>query len=728
MRNDLTYNLVKEKWIQVIDLNANQIKCSLIELFEEADNIKEVFYESPVEEIAVNRFLQALTIIITGVTSPNCEWEDVYNAGKFDTREVKKYFEKYKECFDLFNKERPFYQHQEILGNHRRNPMTILFQDASSANNACLFDHHKDNSSFWLGLDKIAVGLITAQGYSFGGGISRPTNFRGAPGSSASTFWIKGNNLFESLLLNSQYIEELEEESEPAWEKKLPISEERPAEGYVDYLTWQSRRLKLYLPDKVSNFNYNPEKQEVLCTTDETGFSIGRCQGDFQSDNNFTDPLFALRISKDKKTQDTKEYPYKLKENREAWRDSEIFYSAFYGENPDRCGTPPTIISYMKKNPVISDKKFDINIYTVNNSNGQPKVILWRRVVMPFYPQLMKNDENDKSYLITQMLNEAEERFKKLKGAVYYFAEYNATNPATEADVYDMKNKYIDNKNSKEKEQIFKFATNFNLETDYWASLEKKFYNNLQEIVETGKYAVDAWKDKCKQTASRYLKNLIDDICEYKAYGLANNVYSNNKRRVYNMNTEDLDFIEKLYEIADDKLLNGKSYSIAAMAEFKKGKSNPSANFKAFKYLDIGKLKNYKEYKVDCYLTTATLFALCPTKTEDKKLRLGELLNKISIAKDGENGRKTLEPRVEQLLYCHTEDLPKLLVGMVSYVEDYINKYNIGNIDYHDLFMMLRYWGNDNRSMQKRLAIDFWTSLYIEQTNNNSENNNNSNN
>ena len=136
----ISYNLSTQKWIYSIMKNGELKYLSLEEVLVQADSIREIFYSSPIEEIALYRFLQVFFIIFTKASDSQENWDKAKSINKFDEVKVLHYFAEHHSKFDLFDSERPFYQHTDTLGM-AKSPMMLLFQDISTNNNACLFDH-----------------------------------------------------------------------------------------------------------------------------------------------------------------------------------------------------------------------------------------------------------------------------------------------------------------------------------------------------------------------------------------------------------------------------------------------------------------------------------------------------------------------------------------------------------------------------------------------------------
>ena len=176
-------------------------------------------------------------------------------SGGWETHRLNAYLDVWKNRFDLFDEEKPFYQtlYMEDAAA-REHPIALLMQERASGHNATLFDHNIDDNPTPVKPADAACYLIARQAYSIGGGISKPFNLSDSTLVRGLTVKMVGENLFETLMLNlvrykgDDPIPRTEGDDAPAWEQEEPREPDRNGTvptGYVDYLTWQSRRVHL---------------------------------------------------------------------------------------------------------------------------------------------------------------------------------------------------------------------------------------------------------------------------------------------------------------------------------------------------------------------------------------------------------------------------------------------------------------------------------------------------
>ena len=170
----------------------------------------------------------------------------------WETARLNAYFDSWRHRFDLFDSGRPFYQVPWMEGT-KVHPIATLMEEAASGNNPTLFDHSTDDTSISATPAEAACYLIARQAYSIGFGKSSPFYFSDSALVRGMTIKMVGENLFETLMLNLVRYKGDEPiprtgDDAPEWEREEAREPDRqgtiPA-GYVDYLTWPSRRIHL---------------------------------------------------------------------------------------------------------------------------------------------------------------------------------------------------------------------------------------------------------------------------------------------------------------------------------------------------------------------------------------------------------------------------------------------------------------------------------------------------
>jgi CRISPR system Cascade subunit CasA len=461
---DLTY----EPWIPVLDAGTNlrvhpnapvtSREVGLRELLTRAHEIREVYCDSPLETVAIYRLVLAL--FIDGFScSPDEEiWMQTWHQGYLTSEDVAAYFDRpeHQGRFDLLHPERPFYQHPLPLAKEVA-PLSKLFHAEASGNNGTLFDHSMDDVPRTLSMPTIARGLVATQASAIGGGVSEPFNLSHGPLVGGAVFWIRGHSLFEALLLNAPPDDKARMQAfanvgQPAWRRPLPaLHERRASEGYLDYLTWQSRRITLV----------TTETAPLVAT------GVYLTQGD--RNDPVTDPLMARVIP-----QDTKKppFPFNFRAEKALWRDANLLLQL---QATDKGFGPRTFWWLRDFAPTWYQNEADwrgrcelVDVFGL--VNDQAKIELWRQERLPVYLGYLS--EPDRVQQLGVYLKDAEDQAFLLKEAMKHLATYLLDAPAAgEDDPPKPDPKAVNN-----------LVQALGAETRYWTALEPGFHRFLARL------------------------------------------------------------------------------------------------------------------------------------------------------------------------------------------------------------------------------------------------------
>lgn len=497
-----SFDLTLESWIPVLDAGTDLRtapdadvtfrEIGLREALIRAHEIREVYCDSPVETISINRLLLALFIDALSPDINQDAWIAQWEKGYFDEGALDSYLSRPDVAgrFDLLHPTHPFYQHPEPHpGNTNIKPVSGLFLARAGGANATLFDHTLECRKEPIILPEAARGLIASQNSSLGGGNSKPFNFSQAPLLSGAVFWLRGRSLFEALLLNAppDAKARMEEEDSfdqllkrpPIWRRNPPEEyEKRPVEGYLDYLTWPARRVTLTVGEK--------EGEGIFAS------GLYLTQGD-KDDPVVNDPLMAK-----KENRKTKEiYTFKFREGRALWRDAEILFKIF---GRDGWGSPQTFNWLRNQARRISRKENwesyieKVDVFGLKTEKGKVgKVSFWRHERFPLALGLI---DNPSKYIILQKaLSFAEQQHKSLHDAAKELAENllrgtkGGDDQPTKADPKDVNN----------------LIDSLDLESRYWSLLEIPFTHFLEQLNKTHVEDILAiqwqWAERLHRTA-----------------------------------------------------------------------------------------------------------------------------------------------------------------------------------------------------------------------------------
>lgn len=315
----MTFNLIDEPWIPV-SIAGSSAMVGLADAFERSRQIASIGGEAPPVQVALHRLLFA--VFMAAVGRDSSQWNEWWERGSGPTEEVLAYLETRRGRFDLLDAEAPFYQAASLDAIAKQFPLghpkakvkgvALLVPSLASGNNKTLFDHATPARKAALRLDEAARWLVTLQAYDLGGtktgAGSGPGYAKIAPLCGAAHVTPVGATLAKTILLNSiakrNWELDARNEDAPAWDRPPPgiDPEARDPDGTLDWLTWQSRRVRL--------FTSGATVDRVMITPGDHPATRQRWE---------CEPYVPFRKS-DHKKGDTYN-PVRLSTTRQAWRD-----------------------------------------------------------------------------------------------------------------------------------------------------------------------------------------------------------------------------------------------------------------------------------------------------------------------------------------------------------------------------------------------------------------------
>ncbi len=454
-----TFNLVSQPWLPALPVTGGKAEYSLRELFEQAHTLRDLSAANPLTEAALCRLLLAVLHRAYRGPTTGKAWQALWQMGQFDAT-IPAYLAAQAEHFDLFSVTRPFYQTAGFTTDGEPTPVSKLLHELACATNKTLFDHTLDDQPPRLSPAEAARALITFQGYALGGGKSAASQtfgahpyFGNAPLNQGALVFIKGENLFQTLLLNAVYYDptqpnrpiprDFDREDLPVWERDATRRKpgDYPQAGYLDYLTWMSRHVRL-LPDpdgETVSWCYLAQGEKLPAAKEGQGPTV-------------RDPFCAFRTNKDGLT-----FPIKLQEDKALWRDSGSLFA--WKEETHASGTlrhAHEVAEYLDD--------LELRCAVIGLANDQANPLLWRQEVLPLSLALLR--EGQVVAYIERALEWCEELGFLLREQVKALAGEILTNGGRTPDAG----------------QASKFAKNLGAEARYWAELEPLFHRYLDEM------------------------------------------------------------------------------------------------------------------------------------------------------------------------------------------------------------------------------------------------------
>ena len=391
-----SFNLIDEGFIPCVMEDGTRRDLGIRETLEQAHHILEIRDDSPLVTIALHRLLLAILHRNFGPSSYD-KWKAIWQASSFDADRLSAYFNKWRGRFDLFDKAHPFYQTAQFATKKQSGSNRLAVQLAQG-NNATLFDHTHEADPPDFTENEAARFLITEQAFAIGGGKSETGYATSGPLIGGATVFPVASTLFHTLMLNLvRYTQEQPvpsgKDDVPCWERETPVGGGATPAGYLDYLTWQSRRIRLLAGS------------DDATTVRFLSYSQGRA---LSPSYDLHDPHMAFR--RDPKKGDL---ALRLSETRDLWRDAGTLLRWFDTES----ARPAAVVRWLHdlSLDVTLSQDFVFDCMVVGLCTDKAKVHFWRLERLPFPLRVLADEQLFENVPFTLQL--AETAAGNLKGA-----------------------------------------------------------------------------------------------------------------------------------------------------------------------------------------------------------------------------------------------------------------------------------------------------------------------
>lgn len=464
-----TFDLINKPWIPCSQPGGGVVELGLRESLARAHRLAAIQDENPLATAALHRLLLAILHRAFG-PARRSDWAALWQAGAWDMARLDAYFDQWRDRFDLFHPDHPFYQ--AVDPRVKQKSITNLVFDMASGANAVWFDHHTETDGASLSPSQAARALLAAQSFGLGGLSGLEQKFTDAPWGRGVIFFVEGNSLFETLALNLiRYNEDTlfraSSKDLPAWEMHDPFQPERRVPlGYLDYLTWHNRRICL-IPESSGSEGY------VRQVTIGPGLRL---------EEGIQDPFKHYRIDKQRG-------PLVLRflENRALWRDSAALMQM---KRPEEVRPPENfawVASLVSEDGVL-DQTQAYRWMALGMANDKAKVEFFREEHMPL-PLAYFSDPN-KVEKMSIALEWAENVRSQLWGAVNRLASLFI---APESD--------LESGRTPDKKDIASLIEHWNVERRYWSGLEIPFYTLVETLPAQPEAALEVWRAALQRAA-----------------------------------------------------------------------------------------------------------------------------------------------------------------------------------------------------------------------------------
>ena len=491
-----SFNLIDRPWIPCIRLNGARDELSLRDVLVQAQEIREIQGDSPLETAALLRLMLAVLHRVFGPRNWS-DWKAIWITRSFDNQKVSSYLEQMDiyPRFDLFHSERPFYQAQDPKANAKS--IISLVLDMASGNNATLFDHHTELAGATLTAPQAARALIVAQAFGIGGLSGTSENFTDAPCAKGIIFFAAGATLFETLALSLvRYADDkplpvTPEGDVPAWEMENPFEPERKKpRGYLDYLTWHNRRIWLI-----------PEESHQGTVVRQMRWAPGLIL-----DASDVDPM--------------KQYIPDLSEGwrilgflpeRALWRDSAVLLKL---GDKDR---PPSVVRWMADlaHMRLLDKQRQYCLMAFGMAKSRASLDFLRAETMPLPISFLT--DNDQVEHLADGLELAERVGSRLSMSTFNLARVLLNPRTSDQETTDEKtieklSRAHDKSKDDEAKRVGKLARSWGVEPDFWSRLGVHFHALVNDLPHNPEGAVTTWREEVRRAARTAFQRAQDAV------------------------------------------------------------------------------------------------------------------------------------------------------------------------------------------------------------------------
>lgn len=260
------FDLTREPWIPVETDAGAVFERSTREVLRDAHALRGLYDPSPLVVAALTRHLLAVLYRVYDGPKTIKAWCEIARAKRFDPVRIDAYLDRVAPRMDLFHPTHPFGQARGLATSFAKYTAPIDELEVTRSEwgpGRALFRHRPDDPPLTLSAARAARALLAHHAFATGGLIRKPGEpvaASAAPLVRAGVVILRGRTLFETLISNlivydperSFPIPSDGTPDAPSWEQAPPPAQllradepKRRPHGYLDLLTWLSRRVEL---------------------------------------------------------------------------------------------------------------------------------------------------------------------------------------------------------------------------------------------------------------------------------------------------------------------------------------------------------------------------------------------------------------------------------------------------------------------------------------------------
>lgn len=255
--SETSFVLSEAPWIPCETAAGERVELGIRDALVRAHELRSVADPSPLVTAALHRLLLAVLHRCFGPADV-ASWKALHAAGRFDAATIDAYLGRWRHRLDLVHPETPFYQVRGLPDAD--DALTCMLAERSAwGPGVAVFEHRPEAWEDALTFAEAARALVTFHAYAPAGLVRKPgepTSASAGPLQRGLVVLAQGRSLFETLLFNLLVYDDERplpaRDDAPSWEcDPLPRQLERADEprravrGWLDLLTWQSRRVEL---------------------------------------------------------------------------------------------------------------------------------------------------------------------------------------------------------------------------------------------------------------------------------------------------------------------------------------------------------------------------------------------------------------------------------------------------------------------------------------------------
>ncbi|MFQ3648097.1 MAG: type I-E CRISPR-associated protein Cse1/CasA [Anaerolinea sp.] len=475
-----SYNLVEQPWVPCLTLDRHLVELSLAEVVRNAHQLRMLAAETPLHNVGVMTVLLALLHRVYGPKDIEA-WDTMRAAGHFPFDPLEAYFARWGDRFDLFHPERPFMQALS-RDSLRVKPRLVIHLVQSQSNDELHFNHVYVKKASKTPA-QTARDLLAGLRFHASGLTGSDEKFAESPYTKGILFFVEGESLFETLLLNMPvYPNEayfpLMGNDQPSWELDDPYIEREIPFGYLDYLTWPALRVRL-LPEEVNG---------------EVRVGQAYIAPGLRLHNDILSPqkLFTLRSSKEGQ----KWLSLRFNEDRALWRDYDTIVSI--NERDGYRGLQA--LSWLIELANYSDyvhKRDRFRLRAMGFLADQAKPVLHRDQLLPISLALLKSPN------FAETLRRAIELAEECRQKLYIAQKELASTLLAHGG-----NRKPDSGD------IQKQIDSWSADSMYWGRLEPLFWDWVERIPQSRETALRDWAAQLRQLTSEVFEEVIHLVGE----------------------------------------------------------------------------------------------------------------------------------------------------------------------------------------------------------------------